>query len=112
MKHILKRALITPGNYPRIAARIAPQDQRDAIRPGLVVSHHAFINSRGQSGHIMISHTTRRAGISFAEECTRWGWWDEDMGIITTDDGRLYRCGGEEVVGGYCHDERSSSSEA
>jgi hypothetical protein len=111
MKTILKRTLITPGNYSRIAARIVPRDQRDAIRPGLVVSHHAFTNRQGQQGHIIISHTTRRAGICFAEERTQWGWWNEETGLLTIDDGRLYNCGGEEVAGGY-NDERSSSGEA
>jgi hypothetical protein len=35
MKTILKRTLITPGNYQRIYTRIVPQDQRDAVRPGI-----------------------------------------------------------------------------
>ena len=67
MKPILKQVLITPGNYRRICARIVPQDQRDAIRPGIRVSHYTFTNSQGQQGHVIISHTTRRAGICFAQ---------------------------------------------
>ena len=98
MKTILKQALITPGNYSRIAARIVPQDQRDAIRPGIVVSHYPFTNSRGQRGYITISHTTKRAGICFAEEHTQWGRWDEETGTITTDDGQRYTRAGEHVA--------------
>ncbi len=50
MKTILRQVLITPRNYPRICTRIISQDQRDAIRPGIVISHHAFTNSQGQQG--------------------------------------------------------------
>jgi hypothetical protein len=112
MKTILKRTIITPGNYQRIAARIVPQDQRDAIRPGLAVSHYAFTDRHGQPGYLIISHTTRRAGICFGEERTRWGWWDGETWLLTVDDGRLYNCGGEEVAGGYSDDERTGSHEA
>jgi hypothetical protein len=112
MKPILKQALITPRNYSRLAARIIPQDQREAIRPGLRISHYAFTCSQVLHGYITISHTTRRAGICFAEERTQWGRWDEETGLITTDGGRLYNCGGEEVEGGYSNDERSGPGEA
>jgi hypothetical protein len=97
MKHILKRAVITPGNYPRIAARIVPQDQRDAIRPGLVISHHAFINSPGRQGYVIVCHTTRRAGICFADERTQWGRWDEESDILTTNHGQQFTRLGDEV---------------
>src|SRR5438445_12167588 len=97
MKTLLKQVLITPGNYPRIYARVIPQDQREAIRPGISISHYAFTNSQGQQGHMIISHTTRRAGICFAEGRTGWGRWNEETGTITTDGGRWYNRGGEEV---------------
>jgi|SRR5262249_15110002 len=111
MKTILRQTLITPGNYSRIAARIVPQDQREAIRPGIRICHYSFTNRQGQQGYVIICYTTNRAGICFAEGSTQWGWWDEDTGIITTDEGRLYNCGGEEVEGGYSHDE-STGTEA
>ena len=38
MKTLLKQVLITPGNYPRIYARVIPQDQREAIRPGISIA--------------------------------------------------------------------------
>ena len=97
MKTILRRVLITPGNYPRIAVRIIPHDHREAIRPGIRISHYAFTNTHGQQGYIVISHTTQRAGICFAEGRTEWGRWDEETGTITTDGGRLYNRAGEEV---------------
>jgi hypothetical protein len=100
MKTILKQALITPGNYSRIAARIVPQDQRDAIRPGIVVSHYPFTNSRDQRGYITISHTTKRAGICFAEEHTQWGRWDEETHTLTTDGGQRYTLAGQNVAKG------------
>jgi hypothetical protein len=95
MKTLLKQVLITPGNYPRIYTRVIPQDQREAIRPGISISHYAFTNSQGQQGHVIISHTTRRAGICFAQGRTEWGKWDEEAGTIITDGGRLYNRAGE-----------------
>jgi len=112
MKDILKRQLITPGNYPRMAGRIVPQDQRDAIRPGIRISHYSFTNRQGQQGYVIICHTTSRAGICFAEERTQWGRWNEDAVTITTDDGRLFNSGGEEVKGGYSHDQSAVTNEA
>jgi len=97
MKTILRQVLITPGNYRRICARIAPHDQREAIRPGIRISHYAFTDSQGQPGYIIVSHTTGRAGICFAEGRTEWGTWDEEAGTIITDGGRLYNRAGEEV---------------
>jgi hypothetical protein len=44
MRTIVKQVLITPRNFPHIAARIAPQDQREAIRPGIIITHYAFTN--------------------------------------------------------------------
>jgi len=97
MRSILKKVLVTPGNYRRIAARIVPQDQREAIRPGIRISHYTFTNRQGQQGYIIISHTTRRAGICFAEGRSEWGRWDEDTSTLTTDSGPRYHCAGEEV---------------
>jgi hypothetical protein len=97
MKTILRHVLITSRNYPRICARIVPQDQREAIRPGIIVSHYTFTNRQGQQGYVIISHTTERAGICFAEERTEWGRWDAETGSITIDGGRLYSRAGEEV---------------
>ncbi len=97
MKTILRHVLITPRNYPRIAARIVPQDQREAIRPGIIISHYTFTNRQGQHGYVIISHTAQRAGICFAEGRTEWGRWDEETGTIITDGGRLYNRAGEEV---------------
>ncbi len=97
MKTILRHVLITPRNYPRICTRIVPQDQREAVRPGIRISHYAFTNQHGQPGYLIISHTTRRAGICFGEGRSEWGRWDEETGISTTDGGRLYNRAGEEV---------------
>ena len=98
MKPILKQVLITPGNYRRICARIVPHDQRDAIRPGIRISHYTFTGSQGQPGYIIISHTTGRAGICFAGGRTEWGKWDEETGTITTDGGRRYTLAGEHLA--------------
>lgn len=97
MRTIFKQTLITPRNYPRIAARIVPQDQRDAIRPGIIISHYAFTNRQGQDGYLIISHTTQRAGLCVAAGRTEWGRWSEETGTITTDSGRLYTRRGEMV---------------
>ena len=56
MLTICKQTLITPRNYPRIALRIVPQDQREAIRPGIIVSHCAFANAQGQQGYVIRVH--------------------------------------------------------
>ena len=98
MKPILKQVLITRGNYQRICARIVPQDQRDAIRPGIRVSHYAFTDPQGQQGYVIVSHTTGRAGICFAEGRTAWGRWDEETDIITTDGGRRYTLVGKNMA--------------
>ena len=105
MKTILRQVLITPGNYSRICARIVPQDQRDAIRPGIRVSHYAFTDLQGQQGYVIVSHTTGRAGICFAEGHTEWGRWDDEMGTIITDGGRRYTRAGK------VSDERNRLSE-
>lgn len=97
MKLILRQALITPRNYSCIAARLIPQDQREAIRPGIRISHSAFTNSHGQQGYVIVSHTTRRAGICFAEGRTQWGKWNEETSIIVTDTGQRYTYAGENV---------------
>jgi|SRR2546426_11652452 len=110
MKTILKQVLITPHNYPRIFTRIVPQDQREAIRPGIIVSHYAFTNSQGQHGYVILSHTTQRAGICFAEGRTEWGKWNEETGVITTDGGRLYNRAGED--GGEARDQLLGQEEA
>jgi hypothetical protein len=72
MRKILKHMLITPRNYLRVAARIVPQDQREAIRPGIIISHYSFPTSGGQYGYLIVSHTTQRAGICFAAERSEW----------------------------------------
>jgi hypothetical protein len=92
---ILKEVVVTPRNFPRVYTRIIPQDQRDAIRAGIIISHYAFTNRNGQTGYVIISHTARRAGICFAGGRTEWGVWSEDSGTITTDGGRLYNRVGE-----------------
>ena len=97
MRTILKQVLITPRNFPRISARIVPQDQREAIRPGILISHYAFSTQDGQPGYVIISHTTRRAGICFADGRSEWGAWSEQTGTITTDGGRLYNRVGERL---------------
>jgi len=48
MPTILKQVLITPRNSPWIAACVVPQDQREAIRLGIIISHYTFTNSHGQ----------------------------------------------------------------
>jgi hypothetical protein len=97
MKTILKQVLILPSNFRRLSARIVPLDQREAIRPGIRISHYAFTDSQGQQGYITVSHTAGRAGICFAEERTEWGRWDEETGTITTDGGQRYTRAGENV---------------
>jgi hypothetical protein len=97
MRTILRQVLITPRNYPRIATRIIPQDQRDAIRPGIIISHYAFTTRQGQEGYVIISHTTQRAGFCVADARTEWGNWSEQTGTITTDSGQLYNRRGEIV---------------
>jgi hypothetical protein len=72
-----------------------PQDQRDAIRPGIIISHYAFTIRQGQEGYVIISHTTQRAGLCVADGRTEWGSWSEKTGTITTDSGRLYNRRGE-----------------
>ena|SRR5215471_8739024 len=100
MRSILKKVLVTPGNYPRIVARIVPQDQREAIRPGIRISHYAFTNQYGQQGYVIISHTTGRAGICFGQGRSQWGRWDEETGVLSTDDGQRYNRVGEQIVEG------------
>jgi hypothetical protein len=95
MKTIVKQVLITPRNYLRIAARIVPPDQREAIRLGIIVSHYTFTTSQGQPGYVIVSHTTRRVGISFGADRSEWGTWSEETGTITTDGGRRYSRVGE-----------------
>jgi hypothetical protein len=97
MRTIFKQKLITPHNYPRIALRIVPPDQRDAIRPGIIISHYAFTTRQGQQGFVIISHTTQRAGVCVADGRTEWGNWSEETGTITTDGGQLYNRRGELV---------------
>jgi hypothetical protein len=95
MQNILKQVLITPRNHLRITARIVPQDQREAIRPGIIISHYAFIRQDGQQGYVIVSHTTQRAGICVGKERSEWGAWNEETGTITTDGGRMYNRVGE-----------------
>jgi hypothetical protein len=95
MRNILKQVLITPRNYLRISARIEPQDQRAAIRPGIIISQYAFTMHNGHQGYIIIGHTTQRAGICFGEARSEWGTWSEETGTITTDGGRMYNRIGE-----------------
>jgi hypothetical protein len=110
MQSIAKQVLITPRNFPRIAARIVPQDQREAIRPGIIVSHYAFTNAQGQQGYVVISHTTQRAGICFGEGRSEWGTWNEETGTITTDGGRMYNRVGEPLfeVGEQCLEQQAA----
>jgi hypothetical protein len=97
MKTIINQVLITPRNFPRLIARIVPQDQREAIRPGIIISHYAFTTSQSRQGYVIVSHTTRRAGISFGAERSEWGAWNEELGTITTDGGRMYNQVGESL---------------
>jgi hypothetical protein len=98
MRTILKQVLITPRNCLRVAALIVPQDQRAAIRPGIIISHYAFTNSQGQHGYAIVSHTTQRAGICCSQGCSEWGRWSEATGTITTDSGRMYNRIGEAPI--------------
>jgi hypothetical protein len=95
MKSILKKVLVTPRNFPRVLARIVPQDQREAIRAGIILSHYVFTNRHGQQGYVTISHTAKRAGICFGQERSEWGMWREEAETITTDEGTLYSRVGE-----------------
>jgi hypothetical protein len=98
MKPILKQVLITPGNFRRSSARIVPLDQREAVRPGIRVSHYAFTDSQGQQGYVIVSHTTERAGICSAAGRTEWGTWNEQTGTLTTDGGQRYTLAGQNVA--------------
>jgi hypothetical protein len=111
MRTLLKQVLITPRNYPRIAARVVPPDQRAAIRPGIIVSHYAFRTPDGQPGYVIVSHTTQRAGICFGEVRSEWGRWSEETGTITTDGGRMYNRMGEALfaVGEQCLEESDAA---
>jgi hypothetical protein len=95
MRTIVKQVLITPRNFPRIATRIVPQDQREAIRPGIIISHYGFTTHDGQQGYVIVSHTTQRGGICFGEGRSEWGRWSEETGTINTDAGRMYNRLGE-----------------
>jgi hypothetical protein len=111
MQTILKQVLITPRNYLRISARVAPHDQCEAIRPGIIISHYGFITQDGQQGYVIISHTTQRAGICFGEGRSEWGKWTETTGTITTDGGRMYNRIGETLfaVGEQCLEESDAA---
>jgi hypothetical protein len=67
MKTIGKQVLSTSRNFLRISVRLVPQDQREAIRPSIIISHYTFITKDGQAGYVIISHTAKRAGICFSE---------------------------------------------
>jgi hypothetical protein len=110
MRTILKQVLITPRNYGRIAARIVPLDQREAIRPGIIVSHYAFSTPDGQHGYVIISHTTQRAGICCGEGRSEWGSWSDETGTITIDGTRMYSRIGELLfgVGDPCPEQREA----
>jgi hypothetical protein len=95
MRTIVRETLVTARNYPRLCQRIVPADQKAALHAGIVISHYAFTNRLGQSGHVIVSHTTRRAGICFAGERTEWGAWCEETGTITADNGKLFNRVGE-----------------
>jgi hypothetical protein len=87
------------------------QDQREAIRPGIIISHYAFTSSQGQPGYIIISHTTQRAGICVGTGPSEWGAWSEETGTITTDGGRMYNRIGETLfaVGEQCLEESDAA---
>src|SRR5262245_48968856 len=97
MKTIFKHVLITPRNFARIRAGIVPRDQREAIRPGIIITHYALTTQQGQQGYVIISHTTQRAGICLAEGRSEWGTWSDETGTITTDGGRVYNRIGEQL---------------
>jgi len=80
-----------------------PQDQREAIGPGFIISHYAFTISQGQQGYVIISHTAKRAGICFSQGCSESGGWSEETGTITTDAGRMYNRLGEPLFVGGAH---------
>jgi hypothetical protein len=111
MRNILKQVLITPRNYLRIAARIVPHDQREAIRPGIILSHYAFTTQDGRQGYVIVSHTTRHAGICLGEARSEWGTWHEETGTISTDSGRMYNRVGEPLfaVGEPCLEDRDAA---
>jgi hypothetical protein len=94
---LLKAVLITPPNYRRILTRIVPEDQRYAVRAGIIISHYTFTTPDGQTGYGIISHTTRRAGVCIASNPTIWGAWSEQTGTITAAGGLVYNRLGELV---------------
>jgi hypothetical protein len=111
MRNILKQVLITPRNYLRIAARVVPHDQREALRPGIIISHYAFTTQDGQQGYVIVSHTTQRAGICLGAGRSEWGNWSDETGTITTDGGRLFNRIGEPLfaVGEPCLEESEAA---
>jgi hypothetical protein len=54
----------------------------------------------GRQGYVIVSHTTRRAGICFGEKPSEWGAWSEETGTIITDGGRMYNHLGGALFGG------------
>ncbi len=97
MRTLLRQVLITPGNYRRIAPRIVPDDQRQEIRAGIIISHYTFQTAQGQAGYGIISHTTQRAGVCRDGQPSVWGTWNAQTGTITTNDGCVYNRLGEVV---------------
>jgi hypothetical protein len=77
--------------------RVVPQDQREAIRPGIIISRYTFTTRQGQDGYVIISYTTQRAGLRVADGHTEWGSWSEETGTLTMDSGQLYNRRGERV---------------
>src|SRR5262245_10005341 len=96
MRYIMRHLLVTPRNLTRIQARILPPDQREAVRPGILLTHYTFRAPQGRRGFIIISHAARRAGICF-EGPSEWGHWSAEEHLIRTDSGRIYTSAGELV---------------
>ena len=96
MRRIIRHVVVTPRNLTRIQARILPRDQREAVRPGILLTHYAFRTPQGRCGFIIISHAACRAGICF-EGPSEWGHWSPEEHLIRTDTGRIYTSEGELV---------------
>jgi hypothetical protein len=97
MRAIVRHVLVTPRNLLRVRAKILPRDQREAIRPGILLSHSAFTTRQGRTGFLIISHAARRAGICFEDQPSEWGRSCPEEHCILTDTGQIYSCTGERI---------------
>ena len=93
LKATIERARITPANYDRIMAGIAPKDQRRHVCCGDTISHYTTGDDEEQT-HITIWHNLGRAAVCWVWD-SEWGDWHDDEQSITLDEPCVY---GERVI--------------